>query len=254
VTGVAVAGFGGGAALVSHIGAWRMHSHGATPFETFQMLGLIFMLLVVAAGMCMRNPPGTRLAVHRALSWRQIVTQREFRILYLAMGCGLAAGFAVNANLKELYTGGSLKAGVSAVAAFAMANAAGRILWGWGFDRFGGRVMVSTNLLLQAAVLALSPWILISPAGLLLFAVLTGFNYGGVLVLYASSVALHWGSANVGQVYGLLFSANILAALAPLAAGLLFDASASFLPALWGLAGLLIIALLLFLRAPWTPS
>ncbi|MFZ1983036.1 MAG: MFS transporter, partial [Desulfatitalea sp.] len=41
VTGVAVAGFGGGAALVSHIGAWRMHSHGATPFETFQMLGLI---------------------------------------------------------------------------------------------------------------------------------------------------------------------------------------------------------------------
>ena len=227
-----------------------MHTHGATPFETFQMLGLVFMLLVVAAGLCMRNPPGTRLAVTRLFSWREIVARREFQILYLAMGCGLAAGFAVNANLKELYTGGTLRAGVGAVGAFALANAAGRIVWGWGFDRFGGRATVGANLLLQAAVLLLGPWILVSSTGLLLFAALTGFNYGGVLVLYASSVALHWGSVGVGQVYGLLFSVNIPAALAPLAAGLLFDATASFKPALWGLAALLIAGGVLFLRTP----
>jgi OFA family oxalate/formate antiporter-like MFS transporter len=250
VTGVAVAGFGGGAALVSQIGAWRMHSHGATPFETFQLLGMAFMLMVVAAGLCMRNPPGTRLAVTRPFSWRETIARREFRVLYLAMFCGLAAGFAVNANLKELYTGGSLRAGVGAVGAFALANAAGRIAWGWGFDRFGGRVTVGANLLCQALVLLLSAYILVSPAGLLLFAVLTGFNYGGVLVLYASSVAQHWGSAGVGQVYGLLFSANIPAALAPLAAGLLFDAFDSFRPALWGIAALLVMAAVTFLRSP----
>jgi OFA family oxalate/formate antiporter-like MFS transporter len=252
VTGVAVAGFGGGAALVSQVGAWRMHAHGVTPFETFQDLGLAFTLLVVAAGLCMRNPPETRLSVTRPLAWRQIVTRREFRVLYLAMFCGLAAGFAVNANLKELFTGGSLRAGVGAVGAFALANAAGRIVWGWGFDRFGGRVAVGTNLLCQALVLLLSPYILVSPAGLLLFAVLTGFNYGGVLVLYASSVAQQWGAGAVGQVYGLLFSANIPAALAPLAAGLLFDAVGSFRPALWGLAALLVLAFLLYGRAPWS--
>ncbi len=250
VTGIAVAGFGGGAALVSQIGAWLMRAHAATPFQTFQVLGLAFMLLVAAAGMCMRNPPGLTLAAGRPLSWRRIVAQREFRILYLAMGSGLAAGFAVNANLKELYSGGSLAVGVGAVGAFAMANAAGRISWGWCFDRFGRRATVSANLMLQAAVLGFSPWILVSPAGLLLFAVLTGFNYGGVLVLYASSVALDWGSDAVGQVYGLLFSANIPAALAPLAAGLLFDLSHSFIPALWGIALLLIVAVMMFLRAP----
>ncbi len=254
VTGVAVAGFGGGAALVSQVGAWWIKSRGATPFETFQLLGMAFALLVTAAGACMQNPPGTRLAVTRPFSWREILARREFRILYLAMGCGLAAGFAVNANLKELFSGGSLQAGVRAVAAFAMANAAGRILWGWGFDRLGGRITVGANLIFQAAVLLLSPYILVSPAGLLIFALLTGFNYGGVLVLYASSVAHRWGAAAVGQVYGLLFSANIPAALAPLAAGLIFDAVASFRPALWGIAALLVAAAWAYWRAPQPPN
>jgi OFA family oxalate/formate antiporter-like MFS transporter len=249
VTGVAVAGFGGGAALVSQIGAFRMHSHGATPFETFQTLGLAFLVLVVAAGACMHNPPGTRLSAARSISVRRIITRREFRVLYLAMFCGLAAGFAVNANLKELLSSGSLQTGVSAVGAFALANAAGRILWGWSFDRLNGRATVSANLLCQALVLLLSPYILVSPLGLVLFALLTGFNYGGVLVLYASSVAQQWGAAAVGQVYGLLFSANLPAALAPLAAGLLFDATRSFRPALWTLAALLAAAAFFFLRA-----
>jgi MFS transporter, OFA family, oxalate/formate antiporter len=84
---------------------------------------------------------------------------------------------------------------------------------------------------------------------MLLFAFLTGFNYGGVLVLYAASVA-RLGEALVGRIYGLLFSANIPAALAPLAAGFWFDARGSFTPALWLIAALLLAAALLLLRAP----
>jgi len=45
------------------------------------------------------------------------------------------AGFAVNANLKELYPGGSLTAGIQAVSLFAAGNAIGRIMWGALFDR-----------------------------------------------------------------------------------------------------------------------
>jgi OFA family oxalate/formate antiporter-like MFS transporter len=246
VTGIAVAGFGGGAALVSQIGAWLMNVHGATPFETFRLLGLAFMVLVAAAGWCMQNPPGAYQAAGRSLPWRQIVAHPRFRILYLAMVCGLAAGFAVNANLKELYAGGGLTAGITAVGAFAISNATGRIVWGWCFDRFKGQGAVSVNLVMQAVVLILSPWILVSETGLLLFAVLTGFNYGGVLVLYASNVAHIWGPPAVGQIYGLLFSANIPAALAPLAAGLIFDATGSFVPALTGIAILMVVAALLF--------
>lgn len=249
VTGVAVAGFGGGAALVSQAGAWLMAVQGASPFETFRWLGALFMLLVTCAGMCMRNPPGSGYAAADRLAWRHVVRRPAFQLLYFTMFCGLAAGFAVNANLKDLLPGGGLGAGVTAVGVFALANAAGRMAWGWLFDRLGARTIVSTNLAVQAAVLLSAPWVLVTETGLVVFALLTGFNYGGVLVVYASSVAHRWGAAAVGQVYGLLFSANIPAAVAPMAAGFLFDAFGTFTPAFWGLAGLIAAAVVMFIRA-----
>jgi MFS transporter, OFA family, oxalate/formate antiporter len=246
VTGIAVAGFGGGAALVSQTGAWLMTAQAVTPFEAFRILGAAFVILVVGAGVCMQYPPGTRLEQGRPVSLRQVIPDRGFRILYLAMGSGLAAGFAVNANLKELFVSDHLTAGVSAVGLFALANAAGRITWGWLFDRLKGRAVVIGNLLCQAMVLMLSPWILISDKGLLMFALLTGFNFGGVLVVYASSVAHMWGSAAVSQIYGVMFSANIPAALAPVAAGVLFDMTGSFIPALYMIALLIVAAAIVF--------
>ena len=254
VTGVAVAGFGGGAALVSRAGNWLMTTHGMTPFETFRILGMGFMILVTVAGLCMENPPGTKITSARLFPWRLIVTDKSFRILYFAMASGLAAGFTVNANLKELFAGTGPSAGVTAVAAFAVANAAGRISWGWVFDRFPGNIGLHANLILQAAVLLAAPFILVSPRGLLLFAIFTGFNYGGVLVLYASSIARTWGSDAVGQVYGLLFSANIPAALAPLAAGMLFDITTTFTPALWGIATLMTAATVLLFKSRLTSA
>ena len=98
---------------------------------------------------------------------------------------------------------------------------------------------LQVNLLLQAIVLLTAPLVLVSAGGLLFFAALAGFNYGGILVLYASSAARTWGSENVGQVYGWLFSANIPAAAAPIVACVAFDRLGSFAPVLWGIGGLM---------------
>ena len=164
------------------------------------------------------------------------------------MIAGLAAGFTVNANLKELFPAGSVQTGITAVALFALANALGRVIWGWLADRTRALTAIRCNLAGQAVILLCSPLILVSENGLLLYAVLAGFHYGGVLVLYAATVAGIWGHKHVGQVYGWLFSANIPAALAPLFAGMFFDHSQSFTAALRILAALLILAILLSFR------
>ena len=169
-----------------------------------------------------------------------VLRDRAFVFLYLAMFAGLAAGFAVNANMKELYTGTGVHAGVKAVAAFALANAAGRITWGWIFDRGRSVVILQTNLLFQAALLLLHGFILRSETGLAAFAALAGFNYGGILVLYASAAAERWGSERLSQIYGWLFSANIPAAASPIIAGIAFDHLGSFSPVLWGIGGLMV--------------
>ncbi|MFO7497232.1 MAG: MFS transporter [Desulfobacterales bacterium] len=250
VTGIAVAGFGGGAALVSQFANLWMTTRGATPFQTFAAFGAVFLVLVPAAGLIMQNPPSLPPpGTGAAGGLRALRAKRSFGLLYLAMFTGLAAGFAVNANLKELYTGSAVQAGVTAVGLFALANAAGRISWGLMFDRMPSAGAIQANLLCQALVLLSAPWILRSTAGLMVFALLTGFNYGGVLVVYASATARKWGGEHVGHIYGRLFSANIPAALSPIAAGYAFDALGSFSLPLGAIGCLLLLAAALIRRA-----
>ncbi|ADR18176.1 MFS transporter [Calditerrivibrio nitroreducens] len=248
ITGIAVAGFGGGAALVSFLGG-TLIANGWTPFQVFRALGSIFLILIILAGFFMKNPPSNNTHdTYLPLKYRELLVDKKFLFLYFAMFVGLAAGFAVNANIKELSRTASMTAGVSAVAFFAIFNALGRVSWGALFDRFDYIKSLQLNLLFQAIILFLSPIMLNSATGLQIFAVLTGLNYGGVLVMYAGSVAKIWGAENVGMVYGLLFSSNIPGALAPIFAGYIYDKTGSFTIALYTIAILLILGIIILNR------
>jgi len=246
VTGIAVAGFGGGAALVSQIGGYLMEHAGHTPFETFFIFGLIFLCTVVLAGSTMHYPQDNKpKAAIKSVSFVTVIKNPIFHILYGAMFIGLAAGFAVNANLKELFAGEDMvKLGITAVSLFALANACGRIGWGILFDTMQAATAIKVNLLSQAVLLLAAPTLLSSATGFLILASLAGFNYGGVLVIYVSTVSRCWGADKVSQIYGWLFSSNIPASLSPILAGLIFDVFDSFTLALYGLSALLFFGII----------
>ncbi|MDA3902077.1 MAG: MFS transporter [Desulfuromusa sp.] len=244
VTGVAVAGFGGGAALVSTVAGYLLKLN-FTPFALFGYFGLAFMFLIVFSGLFMQNPPDFAKTNTVKLDFRQVLTDKRFLILYFAMFTGLAAGFAINANIKEFYQSATLMTGVSAVSFFAIANAIGRVAWGSIFDRFNSRTIIQLNLLSQALLLFASPWIVTSSLGLQIFAIISGFNYGGVLVVYAGSVARIWGADKVGSIYGWLFSANIPGAIAPLFAGYCYDTTGSFTLPMFIIASIILSAIIL---------
>ncbi len=248
VTGVAVAGFGGGAALVTQTAGYLMNNYDLTPFAAFMTLGGVFLILVSGAGLYMQHPPDAARSTPPVIPLPRMIRHPAFRLLYLAMFTGLCAGFAVNANLRELFSGASIQAGISAVAFFALANAAGRIIWGFVCDRIAPPRAILANLLLQALLLLTAPLILTSNNGLTAFALMAGFNYGGVLVLYAANVAHLWGARAVGQVYGWLFSANIPAAVAPVLAATAFDRRGDFDLPLALIGGAIVIAALLVYR------
>jgi MFS transporter, OFA family, oxalate/formate antiporter len=256
-TGVAVAGFGGSPMLVSPIAQYLMDSVGLSPFAAFRCIGLAAMLLVACAAVFMRFPQGkTRdsvktvfsdtgpIVLHGPARFSQVVAERVFHILYFAMFAGLAAGFVVNANLKSLSGEGAGSVGVTAVVLFGWANAVGRLAWGWIFDRMHKTpaAPLVLNLALQAMSLLVALCLLRTPPGLLIVALLAGFNYGGVLVLYASTATRYWGVARVGHIYGWLLSSNIPAAAAPYLAGAVYDRWQTFNPSFVAVAILLLIA------------
>ena len=238
VTGIAVAGFAVGAALVGLGAEAMMLGGGMSPFQTLALLGVVFLLLGVPAAAVMEFPDGVAPPASVSPGRSALLRSVEFRQLLPAMVAGLAAGFAVNSNLKDLDPAGHIISGASAVSVFAVANAAGRIAWGYLFDQMLPSSVIRLNLFSQAAVLAAAFLIVTDLPGLLVFAGLAGFNYGGMLVLYASTAARRWGVQHVGQVYGLLFTANIVASPAPILAGFSLDLFGSFVPAFLGFSAL----------------
>ena len=239
ITGFAVAGFGGGAALVSLLAGELMVSRGVDPFAAFAWLGVAFALVGSAGASAMRFPSGEAVTAAPPLGAGAILKEKPFRYLYVAMVTGLAAGFAVNANLTKLLSPADLTAGSAAVALFALANAGGRFAWGAMFDASSAAKILTANLLAQAVVVIAAATQSMIPFPSVVIPLLAGFNYGGVLVLYAATSSRVWGGKRVAEVYGLLFSANIVAAPVPVLFALGHDWTGSFN------AGLVILFLLL---------
>lgn len=253
VTGLAVAGFGGGAFLVGKAASWIMQAQGTAPHSALLLLGAAFLLAIPSAGIFMRYPGGAGPDAAPARIPLAVLRQPLFWLLYFAMFSGLLGGLAVNANLKQLLPAGAITA-TAAVGWFALGNALGRIGWGFLYDRVRSIVSIRANLAMQAVVLLSLGFLDGSALAFTVFVFLVGFSYGGVLVIYASTAARVWGTQQVGSIYGWMLSSNIPAALAPALAGYVYDRSGSFMPALYCIAFLQIAAALLMrnpeLRAP----
>ena len=144
------------------------------------------------------------------------------------MMAGLAGGFAIIPNLKQIYHQATTSMGAMAVTLFACSNAAGRVIWGGIHDKFGGKRILIANLISQAIVLLLGSYFVANSMVYYFFAIWAGFNYGGVLVLYASEGGAIWGPNKIPKVYGWLFFANVPGSLAPLFAGFMYDQLSSF--------------------------
>lgn len=227
-TGLSVAGFGGGAALVSQVARYLMENHSWSPFQVYKTLGFCF-LCVGGICACLLKSPNAQISRGAShVDIKSTIMNKKFLLLYLGMFTGLFAGFAVIANLKHIFKGATPLAGATAVSLFAIFNALGRIAWGFFHDRTSGRFAMIANLLFQAAILLTHSVYMKGAFTLYIFASMAGFNYGGVLVLYASEAAAIWGSEKLPKIYGWIFSANIAASFAPVFAGYFYDRFGNF--------------------------
>jgi len=255
VSGIAVAGFGAGAFIFTQIGKAFISDFGLG--SALLYLGIIFMLMVVVGAQMLTNPPagwlpeGYTPAVNgngdrRKVDYTQkeMMRTRSFYLLWVMFALSATAGLMMISNVKNLAIYLDSSKTMMVVAEFqtiagilALFNASGRIGWGKISDRIGRTATLKLMFLIQAAVLFAAAgffWAkpqgeLVQFLGLTSLASLVGFTFGGNFALFPSLTADYYGTKNMGNNYGYVFSsyglAGVLGALIP---GVLAGAESGF--------------------------
>jgi OFA family oxalate/formate antiporter-like MFS transporter len=233
-TGIAVAGFGSGAILLSQI-AQPALNNGWPVTDIFRSIGIIYGVIFALSALFISAPAADKEAtVEKPVSLRVMAGDRRFWVLCYTFFAGSFAGLMFIGNLKPigLSHGISENAAVLAIVLVAVGNAAGRILWGQIYDKIGGKRSVAIALaLLSLFTLALLSGTTSDTAFLSLCLVI-GLCYGANFVLYASDVSSIYGIYQLGIIYPVVSLAyGISGIVGPLAGGMLFDiTSYYFLP------------------------
>ena len=235
VTGVAVAGFGAGAILLSVVAEHLLVTRAMDVMHVFRFIGLGSGAIALCSALLMREPrPDSHAQSHKAAARPvfdfNVLTSRNFLLLCLGMFCGTFAGLLVVGNLKPIALSLGLGSSTAtlAISVFALGNAIGRIGWGQVHDRVGSRLAIFLSL----AFLGLSMLLfLLPPAPALVQAAVlfTGIGFGGCFVVYAASIVDQLGIDLFPRLYPICFLWYGLAALiGPPLGGIVADATGSY--------------------------
>jgi MFS transporter, OFA family, oxalate/formate antiporter len=259
ITGIAVGGFGAGALVTAPLATWLIQSVGV--LHTFAYLGVAFLVVTVASGYFMQNPP----AGWRPQGWAPTATQasqrssRDYTLgealrtwqwwaLWLLLFLNTSAGISVISQESPLF---QELARVTAVAAAGMVgvasigNAFGRVFWAWASDSITRRGTFVAMFLGQTLLFWALPSI--NSAGVLtIVAFIVLMCYGGGFGTMPAFAADYFGTKNVGAIYGLMLTAwGSASAFGPLLIAYMRQSSGAYSEALHVIAGVMAVSVLL---------
>jgi OFA family oxalate/formate antiporter-like MFS transporter len=228
---------------------------------TFAYLGVAYLIVTMAAGYFMVNPPDG----WKPDGWEPSASQKSQRaaadytirdalmtwqwwalwfLLFLNTSAGISLISQESPMFQEI-------AKVSAIAAAGMVgivsigNAFGRIFWAWVSDTITRRWTFVVMFLLQIGLFWLLP-------GLTTAAILTVVSfvilmcYGGGFGTMPAFTADYFGSKNVGPIYGLMLTAwGFASAFGPLLIAHLRQSSGSYGSGLRAIAGIMALSMIL---------
>ncbi len=232
VTGVAVAGFGGGAILLSSLTVFLLDSVHINVLSVFRVVGIVLGGVAFVSAMAMSEPERRNRSSARSAPQRigTHLASATFWLICLGMFAGTFAGLLAVGNLKPLALSMGLdgRCATLSITLFAIGNAVGRIFWGQLHDRLGSQ----TTIILSLGVLgvALFPFLLKPQTNVVLLAALvSGVGFGGCFVVYAASIVEYFGVVLFPRLYPLCFLGYGLAGLTgPGLGGWIADATGSY--------------------------
>ncbi len=245
ITGVAVAGFGGGAILLSSL-ATHFFESGMDVLTFFRWMAAVFGVLLILAALILDVPENAHAETAAAEPSGDIFSL-AFLVCVFGIFMGTFAGLLVVGNLTPIveYAGFSPEIAATCVSFFAVGNGAGRIAWGFFFDRIR-YASIPLSLAFFAVVM---PGLMMesSPVGIIVLAsALLGFGFGANFVVYASALSNHFGVTAFPRLYPVCFLGYGLAGIiGPGVGGYLAEKTGGYGSALWLSFAMLAIAAIL---------
>ncbi len=280
ITGMAVAGFGFGALIwIKLAGSWGHLIESMGVLNVFGLYGVIFFVIVALGSIVMVNPPagwkpkgwsppapsdtsGKAVGVTDMVPGQMLRTPQFYMLWIIFIFCGMAGLmtigiiklFGIDALQQSGYSAmqASAIAGTAMAIFYSLANGIGRIAWGTISDKIGRKVSIFLMAAIQGIMMLVffkmggTPWLFYLGAAII------GFNFGANFALFPVATADFFGSKNVGQNYGWMFTAYGLGGIVgPIMAGIFRD-KGSFTPAfiISGILCLIAAVIALMTRAP----
>jgi len=259
ITGIAVGGFGAGALVTAPVATRLIQSVGV--LQTFAYLGIAYLVVTMATGYFMRNPPsgwkpkdwiptptqsGQRAAIDYTL--RGALKTWQWWALWALLFLNTSAGISIISQESPMFqeiakVGAVAAAGMVGIAS--IGNAVGRIFWAWVSDAITRRWTFVTMFAIQVGLFWMLPGTS-SAAILTVLAFIILMCYGGGFGTMPAFTADYFGSRNVGPIYGLMLTAwGSASAFGPLLIAHLRQGSGSFAGGLHVIAVIMAVSMLL---------
>lgn len=259
ITGIAVGGFGAGALIAAPVAGRLMQGLGALP--TLMYLGIGYAIVAVSSAFFMQNPPEgwkpagwTPSAVQisqrcdRDYSLREALRTWQWWAICALLSINTIAGISVVSQAAPMFQElGKVSAVTAAtfVGIISLGNGVGRVLWAWISDLTGRKTAYFAMYLIQAVIFwnfhnISSPTILLAASFVILCC------YGGAYGITPAFAADYFGPRHTGPIFGLmLLPWAFPAAFGPLLFAYLRQSTGGYNQALYLIAGVLTVAMIL---------
>lgn len=266
ITGLAVAGYGAAALIMSPWAANSIEVRGIS--STFYILGVIYLVVVIAAAQFYKVPPegysppgwqaSAKQMADRALSdytVRQATATWQFWALFAILFLNVSAGIMIISQAspmgQEIVGMSEVTAAGLVVGVISIFNGAGRVFWAWLSDMMGRKRVFLTMFLIQAVLFFLLPNLTVTALFVPAVAIIA-LCYGGGFGTMPSFTADYFGTKFVGGIYGIILLAWGLAAIpSPLLIAYVRETTGTYTTAIYILAAVMLVSVVLpFIMRP----
>ncbi|MFO7796786.1 MAG: L-lactate MFS transporter [Promethearchaeati archaeon] len=225
ISGIAVAGFGAGSFIFNFLVDW--FAAISIPIM-YLLLGIIYVVIISIGALTMIRPPDgwlpegfvppkvTEISSEGMVEFsrKEMINTKQFWLLWFSymLGCmpgllviGTYTVFAETAGIDPLLSISVLLTLVGSIAA--LFNGLGRISWGKVADIFNYKKALIMLFAVQALALFLYFTTIINYGYYFVITCVIFFCFGGNLSLYPTATADLFGNKNLGQNYGIMFTA-----------------------------------------------